>query len=63
MYRCAVVECILHMCVCTYLAGRSLSTLGSSVMLVNPDIQEAHELRGWCVVCVCVLVHVWGSVE
>ena len=28
-------------------AGRSLSTLGSSMVLVNPDIQEAHELRGW----------------
>lgn len=27
--------------------GRSLSTLSSSTLLVNPDLKEAHELRGW----------------
>lgn len=27
--------------------GRSLSTTFSSVMVVNPDIPEAHMLRGW----------------
>ena len=27
--------------------GRSLSILNSSIFLVNPDIKEAHELRGW----------------
>jgi len=27
--------------------GRSLSVLGSSVMNINPDLPEAHELRGW----------------
>ena len=27
--------------------GRSLSSLMSSVIIVNPDINEAHKLRGW----------------
>ncbi len=27
--------------------GRTLSTLMSSLMTVNPDIPEAHQLRGW----------------
>lgn len=27
--------------------GRSLSTVSSSQMLKNPDITEAHRLRGW----------------
>lgn len=27
--------------------GRSLSVLGSSQMLMNPDIPEAHRLKGW----------------
>lgn len=27
--------------------GRSLSMVGSSSMLTNPDIAEAHDLRGW----------------
>ena len=27
--------------------GRSLSMVGSSSMLANPDIPDAHELRGW----------------
>lgn len=27
--------------------GRTLSTLNNSVISVNPDISEAHELRGW----------------
>lgn len=27
--------------------GRSLSMLGSSMMTSNPDIPEAHVLRGW----------------
>ena len=27
--------------------GRSLSLLGSSQSLMNPDIAEAHQLRGW----------------
>lgn len=27
--------------------GKNLSLLTSSVMLVNPDIQESHVLRGW----------------
>ena len=27
--------------------GRSLSTLMSSVLMLNPDIPEAHSLRGW----------------
>ncbi|KAA1469388.1 replication factor-a protein [Dentipellis sp. KUC8613] len=27
--------------------GRSLSVLGSSIMTINPDISEAHQLRGW----------------
>ena len=27
--------------------GRSLSMFSSSAMTVNPDIQEAHELKGW----------------
>lgn len=27
--------------------GRSLSTTMSGVMTVNPDIPEAHQLRGW----------------
>jgi replication factor A1 len=30
--------------------GRSLSMVGSSTMTANPDIPEAHRLRGWCVV-------------
>ena len=29
--------------------GRSLSILNSSIFHVNPDIPEAHELRGWLV--------------
>ena len=28
-------------------SGRSLSVLASSQMIVNPDIPEAHMLRGW----------------
>ena len=27
--------------------GRSLSMFSSATMSVNPDIQEAHQLRGW----------------
>ncbi|KAI8048555.1 replication factor A 1 [Syncephalis plumigaleata] len=27
--------------------GRSLSMLSSAIMAINPDIQEAHRLRGW----------------
>ncbi|TPX37051.1 hypothetical protein SmJEL517_g00865 [Synchytrium microbalum] len=27
--------------------GRSLSALGSSTVLINPDIPDAHSLRGW----------------
>lgn len=27
--------------------GRSLSTVMNSVLVVNPDIPEAHQLRGW----------------
>ena len=27
--------------------GRSLSTLFSSLMNIDPDIPEAHQLRGW----------------
>ena len=27
--------------------GRSLSTLMSSLLMVDPDIPEAHQLRGW----------------
>ena len=27
--------------------GRSLSTLMSSLLMVDPDITEAHQLRGW----------------
>lgn len=27
--------------------GRSLSTMMNSVMILNPDIPEAHQLRGW----------------
>lgn len=27
--------------------GKSISCLSSSAMLFNPDIPEAHELRGW----------------
>lgn len=27
--------------------GKNLSTVGSSVMLLNPDIKESHQLRGW----------------
>lgn len=30
--------------------GRSLSMFSSATMAVNPDIPEAHSLRGWCVV-------------
>jgi replication factor A1 len=29
--------------------GRSLSMLSSSTMVMNPDIPEAHVLRGWSV--------------
>jgi ssDNA-binding replication factor A large subunit len=29
--------------------GRSLSMFSSATMTVNPDINEAHALRGWCV--------------
>ena len=29
------------------LPGRSLSVLASSQLMVNPDIREAHMLRGW----------------
>lgn len=29
--------------------GRTLSVSGSSTMVVDPDIEEAHQLRGWCV--------------
>ncbi|XP_046386232.1 replication protein A 70 kDa DNA-binding subunit [Ischnura elegans] len=28
-------------------SGKSLSLLGSSLMRINPDIPEAHKLRGW----------------
>lgn len=31
----------------TAFAGRSLSVAGSSQMVVNPDVSEAHTLRGW----------------
>ena len=27
--------------------GRSLSTVSSSSLVINPDIPEAHKLRGW----------------
>lgn len=27
--------------------GRSLSMMSSSTMMVDPDIDEAHKLRGW----------------
>ena len=27
--------------------GRSLSSVGSSTLVVNPDLSEAHSLRGW----------------
>ena len=27
--------------------GRSLSTIMSSLLMVDPDIPEAHQLRGW----------------
>ena len=27
--------------------GRSLSTLFSSVVMMNPDLPEAYKLRGW----------------
>lgn len=27
--------------------GRSLSMISSSTMINNPDIPEAHDLRGW----------------
>jgi replication factor A1 len=29
--------------------GRSLSMFSNATMVVNPDIQECHELRGWLV--------------
>ena len=29
------------------ISGRSLSVLNSSQVVINPDIPEAHELRGW----------------
>jgi hypothetical protein len=29
--------------------GRTLSVSGSSTLVVDPDIEEAHSLRGWCV--------------
>lgn len=29
--------------------GRSLSTLYSSTLMINPDIPEAYKLRGWWV--------------
>jgi len=32
------------LCVMT---GRSLSSLSSSQIIINPDISEAHQLRGW----------------
>lgn len=28
-------------------SGRTLSLLGSSVISLNPDLKESHELRGW----------------
>ena len=28
-------------------SGRSLSMISSSLMAINPDIPEAHGLRGW----------------
>ena len=28
-------------------AGRSLSSLSMSQILLNPDVTEAHKLRGW----------------
>ena len=28
-------------------AGRSLSMISTSIMLINPDIPDAHVLRGW----------------
>ena len=31
----------------TKLKGRSLSMISSSMMTINPDISEAHVLRGW----------------
>lgn len=30
-----------------FLGSKSLSLFGSSVMQINPDIEEAHRLRGW----------------
>ena len=39
-----------------HFAGRSLSTLNSSMVLKNPDIPEAHELRGWYVYSMCARV-------
>jgi len=29
------------------MSGRSLSSLSSSQIIMNPDISEAHRLRGW----------------
>jgi hypothetical protein len=29
--------------------GKSLGTVGSTVLEVNPDIREAGQLRSWCV--------------
>lgn len=35
--------------------GRSLSMVSSSSMMVDPDIPEAHQLRGWLVISSFVL--------
>jgi len=37
--RCQKLQC--------YVVGRSLSALGSSQIIMNPDTPEAHRLRGW----------------
>ena len=41
--RCAELDCLQILSA----SGRSLSVLASSQMIVNPDIPEAHLLRGW----------------
>lgn len=40
--------------------GRSLSMIGSSSMVADPDIEEAHSLRGWCVTFLPFDVIVFG---
>ena len=31
----------------TWRSGRTLNTMSSSIMEINPDVAEAHRLRGW----------------